>query len=289
MCLVFFKPLLRFRWLLIFVTLSLFGLAEAAQSAKVTWVNLGGPEAESESPSLLGVPDNCTYGACPLVVVSHPRGQTPERLHQSASFKVLLGALLKANHAVLLSSDGGPTTWGSPLAFEEVADTHGQALQHFHWNGRTYALGLSMGGLMALRSALSSSPYPISGLALIDAWANLDVAWHTSPARQKEIKAAYATQTAPKNMLPLLARQPHLPMLVFASPDDQVVPWKQNSKQVFQYAEAHYSEFVTLDGPHLGGNRFSPEVAGQLVGFFQRLEQRAKRLEGAQIRPKVKP
>lgn len=254
----------------------------APQFNRVTWVQLGnGVVNTSKLPSLLGVPENCIYAACPIVVVSHPRGQTPERLYQSTSFKVLADALLKANYAVLLSGDGGPSTWGSPQAFKQVVSAHQQASQLFHWNKRTYALGLSMGGLMALRSALPSSPYALSGLALIDAWTNLKAASRAS--RRGEIEVAYTSKALPDDVQPQLAHRHRLPMFVAASPDDQVVPWQLNSEQIFQYAEHHYSEFVTLRGPHLGGNRFSPKMADQLVNFFDGLELRAKLLEGAEL------
>ncbi|MFC6800736.1 hypothetical protein ACFQDE_02435 [Deinococcus caeni] len=66
------------------------------------WVTL-----EGAAPSLLQAPASCAARGCPLVVVSHPRGQGPERLRDSPQVQTLAQALLRANFAVLLSSDGG--------------------------------------------------------------------------------------------------------------------------------------------------------------------------------------
>lgn len=251
--------------------------AAAIPDAKVTWVALPAASA-STPPSLLGVPDECLYTSCPLVTVSHPRGQTPERLRESPSFNVLSHALLHAHYAVLLSSDGGPTSWGSPGAYQQVADAHAHAVPMFRWNRRTYALGLSMGGLMALRSAQPGAEYPVSGLALIDAWTNLPVAWQASPGRQDEIRKAYQTDFPPNaegDLLRSFLQGHRLPMFIAASPDDRVVPMQPNSVKLYQYALKPSSQFVTLRGPHLGGNRFTTQLAAQLVNFFQHLERQA--------------
>ena len=250
--------------------------AAAIPDSKVTWVSLPAPVTTTPTPpSLLAVPDDCIYIDCPLVMVSHPRGQTPERLKESSSFNVLSHALLRARYAVLLSSDGGPTSWGSPAAYQQVTRAHAHAVQMFRWNKRTYALGLSMGGLMALRSTLPAAEYEVNGLALIDAWTNLPAAWHASPQRQHEIRTAYHSDAVPAaqdDLLAQFARGDSLPMFIAASPDDRVVPMQQNSVKLYQYAEKPGSQFVTLSGPHLGGNRFSPQLANQLVNFFQHLE-----------------
>lgn len=241
------------------------------------WVRLG----DDDHPSYLQVPEGCQAGRCPLVVVSHPRLQGAERMIKSASVSVLTRALLRANFVVLLSGDGGTNTWGSPEALRRVAVTQREATGKFRWNGRTYALGISMGGLLSLRSALPGSPYPVGGVALLDSWVNLRSAWHSAASRRREIGAAYgkdAQATAPGPHLDPLAlsqRSAPTPLFVVYSPDDKVVPARSNAELLRAHAEQEVSRFVRLSGPHLGGNRFSAEVAAQLVAFYRRLEDRA--------------
>ncbi|MBB5233087.1 alpha/beta hydrolase family protein [Deinococcus budaensis] len=229
-------------------------------------------------PSYLRVPPACYAQECALVVVSHPRGQSAERLHTSPQARVLVDALLAAPFAVLLSDDGGESTWGSPAALAQVASLRWEATRHFAWNGRTYALGLSMGGLLALRSALPGSPYPVSGVALIDGWTDLRSAWGTALTRRAEIDHAYGLaedEPAPRlNPLHLAKAAPRLPLFMVASPDDGVVP-VENSERLFTRAAPGLSQFVRVPGPHLGGNRFSPTLARQLASFFGRLEEQA--------------
>ncbi|MFC4639279.1 alpha/beta hydrolase family protein [Deinococcus hohokamensis] len=226
--------------------------------------------------SYLLVPGRCPTGGCALVVVSHPRAQDAARMLRSTGVPVLTGALLQAQFAVLLSGDGGPTTWGSPDALAEVAQAHLEATGRFRWNGRTYALGLSMGGLMALRSALPGSPYAVSGVALIDGWSDLRGAWGSAMTRREEINAAYGLLTAPGPELDPLQQAylaPMLPLFVAASPDDTTVPARSNGERLFTLAHPALSEYVPLTGPHLGANRFSADMARRLSAFFQRLEQ----------------
>jgi hypothetical protein len=229
-------------------------------------------------PSFLRIPETCRIQACALVVVAHPRGQSAERLHNSPQVNVLIQALLDASFAVLLSDDGGENTWGSPAALDQVAGLHADAVSQFQWNGRTYALGLSMGGLLALRSALPGSPYAVSGVALIDGWADLRAAWGGSMSRRTEIADAYGLGTAPPdpslNPVAELMNHAPLPLFVAASPDDGVVSMKANADVLYSRAEAGVSDWVILTGPHLGGNRFTPTLARQLAGFFGRLEAR---------------
>ena len=228
--------------------------------------------------SFLRVPPACYRQECALVIVSHPRGQSAERLHASAGVTTLVDALLAAPFAVLLSNDGGPTPWGSPAALDQVAELHEEAVTHFAFSGRTYALGLSMGGLLALRSALPGSPYRVSGVALIDGWTDVRAAWGSAASRRAEIQDAYGLSGEPTpdlNPQALAERLPALPLFVVASPDDRVVSMRSNSERLFTRAERSVSEFVRVSGSHLGGNRFTPAIAEKLVHFFTRLEARA--------------
>ncbi|MDB5045948.1 MAG: alpha/beta hydrolase [Deinococcus sp.] len=245
--------------------------AAPVQAGTTTFNRLSGP-------SFLRVPDPCRVRYCALVVIAHPRGQSAERLHNSPQVNVLVQALLDASFAVLISDDGGENTWGSPAALDQVAGLHADAVNEFEWSGRTYALGLSMGGLLALRSALPGSPYAVSGVALIDGWADLRSAWGGSLTRRTEIADAYGLGTAPPepslNPLAEVLNRAPMPLFVAASPDDAVVSMKANADVLYSKAEAGVSDWVLLTGPHLGGNRFSPTLARQLTGFFVRLEAR---------------
>lgn len=246
----------------------------ARPNAALRWVRLG----RSTAPSLLQVPAGCQLRSCPLVVVSHPRAQDAARLRDSAQVGKIAQALLAANFAVLLSGDGGVNTWGSPAALREVSQVHREATRRFRWNSRTYALGLSMGGLLSLRSALPESPYWVSGVGLIDAWVSLRGAWGSAVSRQREIGKAYGLSAPPTpklDPLPLAQRAVPLPLFVAFSPTDTVVASRKNAELLVPYAEQGVSEVVRLTGPHLGGNRFSPQMVERLVGFYQGLEQRA--------------
>ncbi|CAM3191172.1 alpha/beta hydrolase [Deinococcus deserti] len=225
--------------------------------------------------SYLLVPDRCQVTSCPLVIISHPRAQDADRMVRSSGILTLSESLLKARFAVLISGDGGPTTWGSPDALTQVAQTQFEATGRFKWNSRTYAVGFSMGGLMALRSALPGSPYTVHGLALVDAWADLRGAWGTATSRRNEISAAYRlTGPPPTDLDPLHQAHlaPMLPLFVAGSPDDATVPLHSNSERLYALAQPELSEFVTLSGPHLGANRFSQDMARRITSFFQRLE-----------------
>lgn len=247
------------------------------------WVKLGQPSL----PSLLQVPPQCSRtNPCPLVVISHPRAQDAARMRDSARVGAISHALLAANFAVLLSNDGGVNTWGSPNALRQVGEIHKDATKRFAWNRRTYAFGISMGGLMSLRSALPGAPYRVEGVALMDAWLNLRSAWGSAESRRKEINVAYGQQGAPGpqvDPLPLALRSTPLPLFVVSSPDDTVVAAKHNADLLVPRAAVGVSESIKLKGPHLGGNRFTPENISRLVGFFQKLEKRAKARQGQDL------
>ncbi|WP_412028837.1 alpha/beta hydrolase family protein [Deinococcus yunweiensis] len=250
------------------------GAAGAAPVTVDRWIR----QNTAGGASYLQVPAACAARPCPLVIVSHPRAQTAERMRDSPQVNVLLNALLDANFAVLLSGDGGPNSWGSASALYTSAAAHLAAIRTYPWNGRTYALGLSMGGLLALRSALPGAPYEVSGVALIDAWVSLTGAWASAPSRRSEIKAAYNVDTARVTQydpLHLTAFVPPLPLFIVSSPDDKVVPAAINAQRLSSYAQPGVSDVVTLSGAHMGGNRFTPAVANRLVAFLQRLERLA--------------
>jgi len=231
----------------------------------------------SDGPSFLLVPDACMRDLrCPLVVVSHPRGQTAEHLSGSPAFASYAEALTRSNFAVLFSNDSGPTPWGAPAALASLADLQSRSTDLFQFNGRTYAFGVSMGGLMALRSA-QQGPYPVSGVVLLDAWADLQGAW-AMPGRQRaEVEEAYGISEAPSGDLdPMVLAEtyPKLPLFIIGSPDDNAVPFVENGLRLFdRAAEPGVSQLVTLSGAHLGGSHFTPALAQRVAEFLQEVER----------------
>ncbi|MBB5364571.1 alpha-beta hydrolase superfamily lysophospholipase [Deinococcus humi] len=78
-------------------------------------------------------------------------------------------------YATLFVRSESAREWGSPAEMQEAERDQGLAVRHFARNGRSYAVGVSMGGLMALRSAESSAVYRVRGVVLIDGWTKLQV------------------------------------------------------------------------------------------------------------------
>lgn len=245
--------------------------APIAGSRQGEWLTLGDPL----HPSMIRIPPICQVKSCPLVVVSHPRNQNAARLRDSQSFKKISNELINQNFVLLLGGDGGKSTWGSPHALRSVAKVHKQSIKKFLWNGNTHALGVSMGGLLSLRSALPNAPYEVHSVALIDAWVDLMSAWQSSATRRQEIKAAYRTQHPPINLNPIeqVLRSPYLPLFVASSVDDKVVPAMWNGERIYSHGVIGISQFMNLTGPHMGGNRFTPHVGQQIGLFFKRSER----------------
>lgn len=250
-----------------------------AAPAPVTEQAIAHPQGES----FLFTPASCQVQACPLVVVSHTRGRTAADFRASPFVRRYLDAFLARGFAVLLSNDAGPRTWGGPATLAYLADVHDGATRRLHWNGRTYAFGISMGGLPALRSALGG-PYPVSGVALLDAHVSTETALHNAsdPSRQAEVAAAYGlpdlAAPLPPDSDPLaLARAlPPLPLFIAGSPDDAAVPFAENGLDLYPHARPEVSRLVVLRGPHLGGSHFAPELVAQLADFFARLEREGR-------------
>ena len=232
---------------------------------------------QPDGPSFLLVPDACLRDLrCPLVVVSHPRGQTAEHLSSSPAFASYAAALTRNNSAVLFSNDGGPNPWGTPAALVSLADLQARSTELFRFNGRTYAFGISMGGLMALRSA-QQEPYPVLGVVLLDAWADLQGAWAMPGRHRVEVEEAYGTSEAPSPTLdPMVFAETHpkLPLFIIGSLDDNVVPFVGNGLRLFgRAAETGASQLVMVSGPHLGGSHFAPALAQRVADFLQELER----------------
>jgi hypothetical protein len=238
--------------------------------------------------SYLYTPVQCAAQPCPLIVVSHTRGRTAADFRLSPFVRLYLDAFLERGFAVLLSSDAGPRTWGNPAALNYLGAVHAQAVRRFAWNRRTYAFGLSMGGLSALRSALIG-PYPVFGVALLDAHVSLDAALRdpSDTSRQTEVAQAYGLSGAQAALplrsdpLDLIRDHPALPVFMAGSPDDTAVPFSANGLALFAELPPTERRLLNLSGPHLGGSHFAPEVVAAFADFFagqeRRVVARAKR------------
>ncbi|WP_309573416.1 alpha/beta hydrolase [Deinococcus sp.] len=242
--------------------------------------------AHPQGDAFLFVPGPCTP-ACPLVVVSHSRGMTAELSITRPHLLAIFHALQSAGYAVLVSNDAGPTTWGAPQALTYLADMHARATHLFPFDGHTFNLGYSMGGLPALLTAYSGV-YPVSGVMLLDAQVNLDDAWRGgNPTFMADIAAAHGV--TPRGTLPP-GRDPArdypgagaaLPMLVMGSAADSAVSFARNGEVLFEDNVIPESRLLHLDGPHLGGSHFGSGVVSEMLAFLERVRRSQDTLSGS--------
>lgn len=99
------------------------------------------------------VPPVCWQRACPLMIVSHGGGGQSSDGSTHKPCDAMLDAIDVQGFVLLLSSDGGRETWGSPAALNTVRRTCRAALPQFRHDGRLYTLSISMGGLPATLTA----------------------------------------------------------------------------------------------------------------------------------------
>ncbi|WP_420596538.1 alpha/beta hydrolase [Deinococcus sp.] len=221
---------------------------------------------------LLLIPPTCLSQRCPLLTISHSRGRTPAELVASPSFQPLLKALLAANLPLLLSAEGGPDGWGGPEALWQLTRDFTLAKDKFNFSGRTYTLGVSMGGMSALRAAIDAV-FDVHGLILIDGRVSLTDAWHSSKSRKSELSAAYSLGNRPpaahEDPLESLPEGFKLPLLVFGSPQDKNVNFERNGQALYRQAAGPGSALVRTSGPHLGGSHLNADVAARVVAFIQ--------------------
>ncbi|GAA4018913.1 hypothetical protein GCM10022631_35090 [Deinococcus rubellus] len=113
------------------------------------------------------VPKQCQARPCAVVIVSHGRGGLASDGIQHAPFDALLDGIDAQGFVLLLSSDGGPSTWGNAAALSSIQRAYRAALPHFRHDGRVYTLGISMGALPATLTAAH--------------WGFQSVQWHWWP------------------------------------------------------------------------------------------------------------
>lgn len=224
----------------------------------------------------LVVPRVCQARACSLVIVSHGRGGLASDGIRHVPFDSLLDAIDAQGFVLLLSSDGGPSTWGNAAALSSIQRTYKAALPHFRHDGRVYTLGISMGALPATLTAYRRTlGIPIKAVTLVAGRVNLQDAVRSSVSRGKSIADAYGSA-------PLQASDPvndfqhfigrRTPLMVVVSPQDTVVSSAKNGGRLAHLARSAGAnvEMVQVSGQHLTRGYVNAEVGRQIGAFFLR-------------------
>lgn len=225
--------------------------------------------------SQLVVPSVCWQRACPLVIVSHGRGGQASDGSTHAPFDAMLDAIDKQGFVLLLSSDGGRETWGSPAALNTLRRAYRSALPRITHDGRVYTLGISMGGLPATLTAYRRTlGLPINAVALVAGRVNLNNAVRTSKSRGRSVAAAYAGASTqghdPVNDFSGFVGT-RTPLLVVSSPQDQAVSGDQNGLLLATLAQkvGARTKIIRVTGPHLNRQYVNADVGRQIGAFFK--------------------
>lgn len=251
--------------------------------------------------AILVMPEACAAGGCPLVVVSHRWGGTPEHALDRVghpAYSAFLKRFTDAGFALLLSRDGGLETWGNTAALANASSvwTKARALYTF---GDTFTLGFSMGGLPASLLGLTGR-LPVRGTVTVAAQLSLLDAYTspTLPARSLSVARAYKLDhhVGPNNAalaavffghdpvgdlrLITTARtiRPNpawrrVPTLVVASRTDATVDFTANSAAFVALLSKlePQTRLLEVSGGHLGADHFAPLVADTAITFFKGL------------------
>lgn len=224
--------------------------------------------------SQLVVPPVCWQRACPLIIVSHGRGGQASDGSTHKPFDAMLDAIDVQGFVLLLSSDGGRETWGSPAALNTLRRAYQAALPKFKHDGRVYTLGISMGGLSATLTAYwQILGRPVNAVALVAGRVNLNNAVRTSKSRGRSVAAAFAGAS----------RQGHdpvndfgqfldtkTPLLVVSSPQDQAVSGVKNGLLLATLARkaGAQTRVIGVMGPHLNRQYVNADIGRQIGAFF---------------------
>ncbi|OLV17245.1 hypothetical protein [Deinococcus marmoris] len=186
---------------------------------------------------------------------------------------------------LLLSSDGGRETWGSPTALNTLRRAYRAALPHFRHDGRVYTLGISMGGLPATLTAYRRTlGFPINAVALVAGRVNLNNAVRTSKSRGRSVAAAFAGASTrghdPVNDFSGFVGT-KTPLLVVSSSQDQAVSGVKNGLLLATLARrvGAKTKVIGVMGPHLNpsvrerGYRAADRVVLQDASLIQRFRQ----------------
>lgn len=259
---------------LIFLSLSLLA---TAQAGKVVPVGAGALMrlAHTEGDAYLWIPHSCKTKACSLMVVSHSRGNTSDATLQKPHLMSFFKTFVDDGIAVLISNDAGPNTWGNEKALQYLKNVWEEARKSFHFNGKTFAMGYSMGGVPATLS-VQKQLYPVNALILIDARVNMLGYEGSDPKRVQEIKVAYeqpdGTPVGQVHDPMTGAFSGSVPVMVVGSFEDRTVPFAENGEKFFEvHGKNPNSVMLKLPGGHLHMNRWDPDTARDILGFLKHL------------------
>jgi hypothetical protein len=198
-----------------------------------------------------------------LVLYVHGASGSAEAIDE-APVEALTEALLTDGFAVAADDAGGPQTWGDP---ESVAD-YVRLVDRLRFK-EVVVIAQSMGGLAGVRLIDKLHPsawvgiYPVCNAAV--AYENpeltpfVEEAWHGPP---------------PKYLSPVRARGVRgLPVLIWASPQDTVVPFKENAKVCAEEMRRGGASvrLIRTTGDHGDPSNFRPR---ELVGFLDAVTAR---------------
>lgn len=244
-------------------------------------ITIGDPAGDGQ----LILADHCLHRPCPLVIVSHCLGKAPMEQLRFRAYEGVFEPLVDHGFALLLSSDAGTDTYGNDAALAYIQRVFQQARQAFHWDGRVYTLGVSMGGLPALLTAYRQTlGQPVQATALIAGVTHLQHIHQGPPARTARVEQAYrgsfpsaAAGHDPVGDFQHFAGR-RTPLLVVASGDDSVIPVDRHGARLLALARDAGADarLLKVDGAHIGPGHFTPRVARTIIEFYQNHRHRGE-------------
>ncbi len=233
------------------VVLSPIGSTALVRSAQGAYFTLGGQRDQVIRPS---VPNG------DLVLYVHGAGGSAASLEEAPQATKILQPLLAAGFTVASSDADGPQTWGNPASVAAYV-----ALAHHLRHARIGIVAQSMGGLDGVQLIDLLHPFAWAGIYPVDNLASIGPS--ISPLYWQIFETAWEGQP-PKSVSPAKAEDvTDLPVLLWASPEDTIVPKVENADVMAHWMRrggAHVTE-VTTEGDHGDPSNFQP---ARLVRFF---------------------
>ncbi len=188
-----------------------------------------------------------------VVVYFHGANQSPYDILAEPKHKGVSAALIRSDYAIA-AADAGGTAWGDDASVNDYLGLINRLRSRGYT--RFYFLAESMGAYPALRVALRVKPL---AMALLYPLCDL----RSVPAVASDVRSAW------NGRIPSLPRATNVPLLVFASPYDSVVPKAENADQCVAQARmaGAPTTLVQTTGAHGDKSNFQPT---RVVSFFQR-------------------
>jgi pimeloyl-ACP methyl ester carboxylesterase len=201
-----------------------------------------------------------------VVVYTHGSGETVENIFRDPKKQPIFSALLGAGYAIA-ATDAHEDNWGSGASVDDnlalVADLRRRGL------GDVYVLALSMGGFDGLA---------LLGRVPVRAWAGIfpacdlrsvyDLGLYPGQIRSAYGRSGTRLGDAIARRSPIAFDPPDgLPMRFWASPDDRVIPKRENTDACAELARRRGAkvEVTTTEGDH--GDPSDYDAAGVLRLF----------------------